>query len=260
MKKQLIRMSWLLAMGLGMLGLGASQTAAAKNSDCPKISPLFSNPCYDLWGWCDGIIPGAGFDFKWTHLSGKRDWKFAFPKYYPEGNLYFLARFHKYFSLELGYEQSVRRSKDVLFPQGGQFFGHNLSGFAYRRSTEIRLPHADLNYLLCLTDNLEFLGSVGVGDMLVKTKQQLLQNTANNADIANALLNLRLRHTAVFRARLGLQWLVTPCIGMRAMAGFDNSGHIHVRDSETFFRNNQILWRPFKEAVSGSIGLFVQYQ
>lgn len=240
-----------------LCGLGMIMSTALTAQEA-GVSPLLSNACYSLWGWCEDLRPGMGVDFKWTHLSGKRDWKREFPKYYPMGNAYFIARFHKYFSLELGYEHSARRSKGHAFTQGEQFFGYDLSGFAYQRTVKVSLPHADLNYLLPVIDRLTLLASLGVGDMSVKTQQVLVQSS--NSAVASAILNMQFRHTAVFRARLGLQWLFTPNFGMRVLAGFDNSGHTHAagKDIETFFRNNQIPYRPLKEAVSGSIGFFVQ--
>jgi hypothetical protein len=238
------RVKWvvLLAMGLPSWSLA---------------SELYA-PSVEGWGWFDGICPSIGAEMKYGGLNGKGNWRHEFPDNYPIGNLYLATRFHDFFAIEVGYEQSAIRRHTSSYGGNDSFFGNKLPAFSYERSAQMKGLHCDFNFLLCLHSNIEFLASVGVGNMSLKTKT--VSKVGPTAVLDTALFNSRLTRRGIARLRLGLVYHLRPNIGIRALVGVDGTSHFRVNGSEALtFRNAQISSKPFRDMPSISIGFFIKY-
>lgn len=240
-----------------LLAMGLPSIVLADEIYSPCATQLYS-PDIEGWGWFDGICPSAGIDLKYGGLNGKGNWRHEFPENYPIGNLYLTTRFHEFFAIEVGYEQSANRHHTSSYGSGDTFFDRSLTPFSYERRAELKTLHADFNFLVCLQPNLEFLASIGAGNANLKSRA--ISKIASTGLIENTILNTQLTRRTIARVRFGLVYHLKSNIGIRALVGMDGTSHLRISGKEaTTFRNMGLTRKPFKDMPSVSIGFFVKY-
>jgi len=206
----------------------------------------------------DDFVPFIGVDYKQLWVRGNGDYRNAFPKTYPGGTIYVGSKFTDCFGAELGYSFSTRKKHDWTDPD----FSSVSIASARVRFTSF---HLDINGYIPLDNCWELIGSVGVASM--KPKVNFSANTSAAAGLTAAQIDginsINGKSKAVFRVGVGAQYLVTEMVGIRAMVRWENTHRLTVSGNQNFgnfmtagFINTT---RPFKDAISLAVGLFVRF-
>jgi hypothetical protein len=131
----------------GITVLGALAGVTAANADM---------------GYC--WEPYVGLEYKYQIMKGKDDWSKVLPKNFHNLGIFVGDRFMKNVGVELGYERSLRKTKDASFAVTDTFFGGN-PGAATTTSAKVRLSsfHLDLmGYMPLGDDDFELIGTIGL--------------------------------------------------------------------------------------------------
>ena len=195
----------------------------------------------------DDVRPYVGLDYYQAWMKGAKatgsspanstfDFAKQAPKSYPGLAAYVGAKFTDFFGMELGTDWSFRKKKSITDN------GSNIKTEVKRRGM-----HADLVGFFPLNDCVDILGSVGLGWVKAKTTQ-----TGASAATAETYKN---KGKTVARLGLGVSYMVTDMIGLRARAGWENTRRLKLQDNtppiDTF--------KPFKDTMSLSLGAFVRW-
>jgi len=219
--------------------------------------------------WFEGFAPYLGVDAKWQNTQGKSDWKKVIPKNYWGGTVYVGSRFDNCWGLEFGFTETQRKSKTHSFAAGENFFGNGDTGGAVTRvRNRFHNWHLDVNGYWPVDDCWELIGSIGFGWM--KPKVSVAVNNLGNGATGffpldgAALATTHGKARGVFRVGAGAQYMATDCLGLRAIARWENTSTLRVdgnygnRDPNSTI-NYSALKKMFKDTYSVAFGAFWKF-
>lgn len=169
------------------------------------------------------LQPYAGADAQFRFMSFREGFGAKnFRNRYPQGNLYVGLKFCDYLGIEGGYFASADMTRQSFFTRGEQNIAVSSSGLMNGFGTSrIQGWHinavgfAPLSETYCLTA----LAYIGVSQSKLTARYFI-------ADINGLEFNETLNFTqskTILRAGLGLQHMITDCIGVRGLVGWDDT-------------------------------------
>ncbi|MDB6096580.1 MAG: hypothetical protein JWM09_858 [Francisellaceae bacterium] len=191
---------------------------------------------------CEETNPYMGAEFQSTWMKGKTSWKPFLNKTYPGVNLLVGSRFHQNAGVELGYDWSKRKTQNTLLS----------TGQTLNSRVRISGAHLDVNGYLPVMENLELLGSLGVG--FIKPKFNL--STDRTGTVSVSAVGGKTK--AVARLGLGLQGMVNEKVGLRATVRYLGTSRLRVSHPEQLAALG-VSNKPFKDATALNLGAFVKF-
>lgn len=217
----------------------------------------------------------AGIDYILTGVKPKGEWNNIFVTTDPGPGLFFGWRwcgpFALNYGLEFGYDWSVEKGRSVVIPNGATFLGvRNTSGVAVTATGKVRFKSGYMDakvYIPVLLDPCmqcffpEFVLAVGVASSKAAMTVRAVPNgTPTGPNPLTPQLNNIIGATqSTVRAGLGFQGMVWGCLGLRAMAHWENYSRLRAGRSqglETSPGNRKI----FNDGVSLSLGAYITFQ
>jgi len=210
----------------------------------------------------DDISPLIGVDYYHAWTKGKNDYSQVFPKSYPGFTVYLGAKFCEYWGLELGFDSSGRKKKDFTLASGTSFFNGTTGTAPIVGQTKIRRQggHLDVIGYLPLVDCLELTGSLGYGWVKpqITTAVSSQAGDGTGSALATALNSLRGKGKSVFRIGVGLSYMVTDMVGLRAKVGWETTSSLRVEGNQSF-SNLGFSNKGFKSSTTLNVGAFVKF-
>ena len=210
--------------------------------------------------------PYIGADYYQAWMKPKGDYNQLLPKDFPGATLYVGTRFHESFGVELGYDWSARKKKDISIASGTSQFGSTVgANQSLTGTTKVRRSggHLDLVGFLPVADCFDLIGSVGFGWVQTKittnvvTPGTAVNNAATN-NRASAVSSLSGKGRGVFRVGVGASYMVTDMVGLRGKLGWESTSSLRINGNQNFtalsFQN-----KPYKGTTSLSLGAFVKF-
>lgn len=242
---------------------------------------LMSSGCHALEGTYN-IDVYVGAEPKIRRMEFKRNFGnnvFQDP-FYTSINLFAGCKLNEYFGIEAGYELSDTKINSKYAHKGLHLFGNKLlesvhgldsiTNFLHARS-KISGSNVNLMTFIPLNNAKSFslIGSVGFGYIRSKTTCDLFEVGEKNIDLDDVthVPVQRFAHNKsryknqvfTIRFRTGLQYLTDCNLGIRALAGWENTHKIKIRgkDRDSGQRLNEHA--NLKDSISYSIGFFVPF-
>ncbi len=217
----------------GLLAL--SSNAAAKSYETMQGRNLFT----------------LGFDVTDQYAKIGNSWnKITYPN--KIGAQFYLAyRATKTFAFELGYNWTDSKPRSLVLNPGETAFGAN-SILAQTIVGKVRLKdtYIDVYAHKKLAQCIE--GKLGIGVGWVRQTIKFFPSPVNiNDPVQQALVNINGRTTTTFRINAGLQALLMPRIGVRALIGYQTLNSIDVDGT-----NPNTSPKMFGNAIWGAVGVY----
>lgn len=215
----------------------------------------------DMMDW--EFRPFVGVDFlqAWTSPKGnvspvRNDSisaKSAFRSSFPGATVYVGSKFSECFGIELGWDSSVSGKKKTAASSNNTVIP---GGYNYTAKIRREGMHADLIGFLPMDHCWELFGSVGIGSIKMKLKDQVL--TANTpagtaALAANSQVPFTTKRHSVFRAGVGANYMFTEMFGARLKLGYEGTSNLHLKYS------NGTSVKAFKDSTTLAVGLFARW-
>jgi hypothetical protein len=207
--------------------------------------------------WGD-VFPFMGFDYYQVFMKGNRDWGSTFPKSYPGATLYIGTKFHENFGLEIGADWSAKKSQKDNYLQS-TFMKNQTNPTGLSTSTNLKRngAHLDLITYLPIVDSLELTGHIGVG--WVHPKVEIATNFgSSSSQMASALVTTTGKTKALVRLAIGLNYMVTEMVGIRAKLGWENSSALRLSGNSSF-NTLGFNTKGFKDSKTAAVGMFVKF-
>lgn len=229
--------------------------------------------------WLDAY---AGIDAQLRHMPFQKHFGGNVLKHrYPQGNVFAGVKFNEYVGVEAGYEFSKKQRSTKTHPVGDVVFGQpitpaEISPFSItntsksRASSKIRGFNLNLvGYLpiLCIEYNTQLIGSIGLAALKSRSRNTLTRTEVDQiffdpitgdpidgteTNITSTTTSFK-KHKTVFKFSAGIQKMLTPCIGVRALVSRENSSKIKARGS----RNTSIA--KLKHSSIYGVGVFTAF-
>ena len=201
------------------------------------------------------LVPYVGADAKWNNMDFKRSaGGNVLPKNYPQGNLFGGVRFNECVAVEVGYETTTKRYRTAAVPADAEFFGLiTVSPLSTKTKTKISGFHANIVGFYPVMEEycLSLFGSIGLANL--KLRSHLDFTAPPEPDILEANFSKR---KVVPRITLGVQHMLNGCLGIRAMAAWENtSAFKKVRTNDA----TALFMKP-KDSRSLGIGIFFNFK
>lgn len=194
-------------------------------------------------GMIDDVCPVVGIDYQHVWQKGKGTFGPFLPKSYPGFSAYIGTRWAENWGLELGFDHAGKKLRNALVSVGGV---SQTVGTSVRRIG----GHVDLAGYLPVADCLELMGTLGVGWVRAKTHVSS-KITSTGAAVSSA--NVPVKTKAVPRVRLGFNYMVTDCVGLRALAGWEGTSALRLKN-DVFGTK-----KAFKSSATVSAGAFFKF-
>lgn len=190
-----------------------------------------------------------GFNAQYLWVKPKVAYQSFFKKQHPGADILVGYKFNPYFSVEVGYGWTTREAKETNLIAGQQVLetvvldqNTNVAGkFRYRNT------HIDVNSYLPITNKLDGIVTVGVGFIRPNVKVTLSNSAAN---LNNYVSNMQGKTSAIFRAGIGFEGMITDAWGVRSMIRYENMARAKVRG--VTIAND----KPFKNGMSVGLGFY----
>lgn len=203
-----------------------------------------------------------GLDYYYVFMKNTAYWSQIYPNAYPSGNIYLGTQFHENFAIELGYFASVRQSKDWTLTKGQQFFNStNNSTFNGKGHIQRSGAYIDLIGVLAVAECTDLLAFAGAGWVQPKIEIRNLSISPGGAvPNSSAIAATSGRGRGVFRLAVGIRYLLTDIIGLRAKMGWESTSTLHVNgNGNPYFLQFGYNERAFKGSTTLSAGAFIMF-
>lgn len=241
----------------------------------------------------EDVCPYVGAEYEWSHMKGtgaNRVNAFQtagslgrfYPKSYSGANFFVGGRWCD-FGAEIGYTFTGKKSRTAHFGQAdvnnteildafeqvNDFsptnFGNLALNDALKTTVKLNGWHVDFNGYLPICDCWELIGSVGYE--WIKPKIRIVGTHASANVVAGqpsaAALNMHSSYKGLFRLGVGTQYMVTECIGLRAMVRWKNTEKLCADIVSQKLNPSAALvhvrFKPFKDTISLAAGAFVKF-
>lgn len=211
-------------------------------------------------GTFNEISPVIGVDYYQAWMKGKGDWSRLSTKSFPGVSVYVGARFCDNLGIEIGYDTSSRKSRAWTLPAGTSFFGQTVPAGGLTGSTKIRRSggHIDLIGYLPICECWDLTGHVGFGWVQPKINMTVAVPASPNTSIGSALTSISGKSKGVFRLGVGLSYMVTECVGLRAKVGWEGTNSLRVKGNSAFYGIGMNT-KGFKSSTTATVGAFVKF-
>ncbi len=207
------------------------------------LSGLLS--CFSAYAGDDDIgVPYAGINTQVRQIEFKGGYgSNIFAKRMPQAEIYGGFKINSYLGFELAYLRSLEAHKTAQNANLNNYFGIDLgslgvpSDFYERATASSRIDGGSVNVVgsLPVTEDLQFLGSLGIARLRVKLKYVPVGDNATGYTPAQTFDNTK--HYAAWRyvpqAKVGVQYMVSQAVGLKALLGWDGTSRFNLIPNRT---------------------------
>lgn len=219
------------------------------------VTTLFTTG-FAIADWLDDFVPIIGLDYYQAWMHSRNGWSHIYPKSYAGGTLYVGAMISPCFGFEVGYDSSVNKNRSWGLTNGR----NTLYG-----TTKIRRSGGHLDFLGFLPiDRYEcfnVFGSVGYG--YVTPKIAFTPNQFIGPEGRSRAFDLQAtsgKSGSVLRLGVGLNYMISSCIGVRAKIGFESTSTLRLKDNAAVSNAfSGLTQKAFKNSATFAMGSFVQF-
>lgn len=206
--------------------------------------------------WLDDFIPIIGLDYYQVLMKSRNGWSHIYPKSYAGGTLYIGGMISPCFGFEVGYDSSVNKNRSWGLSNGR----NTLDG-----TTKVRRfgGHLDLIGFLPIDryECFNAFGSVGYG--YVTPKIAFTPNHFTGPDGRSRAFDLQAtsgKGGSVLRLGLGVNYMISSCIGVRAKIGFESTSTLRLKDNAAVSNAfSSLTQKAFKNSATFAFGSFVRF-
>lgn len=198
----------------------------------------------------DDMTPFVGIDYQQRWMNGNSDWNKIFPGTYAGGSVYVGGRWDC-FAVELGYDFSGTRRRTFTFGPGQNFFNTSFAGATVQTNLQLNGGHIDLIGFVPVVNCLEMMGVIGIGYIYPRLQVNVVGGPFNGTTVSG-------RGTTVARLRFGGNYMVTPCVGIRLLVGWESTEYLRIRSGPIFTGTGASV-RGWKSSVTANAGIFVKF-
>lgn len=223
----------------------------------------------------EDVSPYLGGEYEWSTTSGRHtnpsvrglSHRHLHTKSHSGANFYVGGRMCN-FAAEVGYAFTNTKKRHHLVNTRNvstlnTFFDANLlPGDKIHGKTRLSGWHLDFNGYVPVCDCWELIGSVGYGWKRPNVDSHTVYAAPRATPLARRSNHAHASYKGMVRLGLGAQYMVTECVGFRAMARWINTEKLsvnlrHRHDNTVLARS--VALRPYKDTISLSAGLFVNF-
>ncbi len=238
---------------LSKLGLTTVLLSSSLLLGNTQAQAAYGDCCTPYW---DEVIPYIGVDYYQVWMHTKGDWNQLFGKTYPGGVIYVGAKFCDSFGVEFGGMWSARTGKTSPL---GTFFGTPaIPGMLVTTTITRAGGYGDFIGYVPMGNCFEVFGSAGYGVIQPKVTFSTNVTVNNNTPLNSALLSVRGKSRGVFRLGIGMTYLLTEMLGIRAKLGWEGTSQLRF-DGNQFFYNLGFSTRGFKGSTTLQGGFFLKF-
>lgn len=179
----------------------------------------------------DTVSPIVGVDYHHVWMKDANQYSGYLPKSYPGATAYLGARICECLGIELGQDWSTKKTKS----------GTDSTRVNFKEQVQRRATHLDLIGYLPIADCIELMGGLGVGYVYPKFHETYGGTSYTYKPKAT-----------VARVRVGGNYMLSECIGARALLGWESTSSVHFSYAGT-------KYKPFKDSVTAALGLFYKF-
>lgn len=198
----------------------------------------------------DDMTPFVGIDYQQRWMNGNADWNRIFPSSYSGGSVYVGGRWDC-FAVELGYDFSGARRRTITFGSGQPFFNSNFSGATVQSNLQLNGGHIDLIGFVPVVNCLEMMGVVGIGYIYPRLQVNIIGGPFSGVTVSG-------RGATVARLKFGGNYMVTPCVGVRLLVGWESTEYLRIRSGPIFAGTGASV-RGWRSSVTANAGVFVKF-
>ncbi len=198
----------------------------------------------------DDMSPFVGIDYQQRWMQGNSDWNKLFPGTFAGGSIYVGGRWDC-FAVELGYDFAGTRRKAYIFSPGETFFNTNFGAATVNTNLQLNGGHIDLIGFVPVVDCLEMMGVIGIGYIYPRLSASISSGPFAGATVSG-------RGTTVARLRFGGNYMVTQCVGVRLLVGWESTEYLRIRSAANFTSTGASA-KGWKSSVTASAGVFVKF-
>lgn len=227
-----------------------------------KVMPviLFAASSQAMAFGMDDVEPYVGIDFQNRHMDfHKNEGSQFFKKNSLQGDLFLGVKLHENFGVELGYEQSQRKKRNVSVNAGeanlgGTTFGANGT---YQSQSKVQGFHLDAVGFMpidSVAKDVTLFAKVGIAKLKAKLKRDLTSingNPTSSVDVFN-----QKDSKYVLRLAAGAQYLITPNVGVRGSVGFEKTSNLQPYFLTTTGQKRTVK---FKNSFIYGLGVFYKF-
>lgn len=232
--------------------------------ECP-MDYTFQRPFNCLWTDWTAFI---GVDYTWNHVKKYRAWERVLPNSAPGWNMYVGGRV-EYVGAELGYDVSIKRSRDLFLVAGEDFLGvqinrltegrvrHSLSLFGWYFDLKLYWPFWEDRLECCGFHSIDLVGTLGYA----VTKPRIHVTSTSILFRNEPPITLKARKKTALRAGIGFDAMLTDILGFRAMLRWSTLTNLRVQNNEDtrFFSHTIIHEKALKYKYAVSVGGFINF-
>lgn len=215
-------------------------------------TPVLARMCYPV---TVNLGPYLGFDLELRDMGFKQGYgDKVFEKQYPQANLFVGLMFNEFFGIELGYEKTLKRSRNSSFTGGDVVLGNiATSGTSGKFQSHGELYGPNINFMgvykPCEAYPLEIFGSIGGSYLTAKFDRNLFEFNDGPA----SLLRTFEQDKALWRIAIGLQYVIADCIGVRTSLKWENTSQMRLYTRELLANPPQIK---LKDSLIFGLGFY----
>lgn len=204
----------------------------------PIISIVFFSPtvfprtCYPVSLM---LSPYAGADLQYRNMGFKPGFgDNLFEKNYPQANFYVGAMLTEFLGVELGYESTVRKTRNSTLSSGSVSLGLPVPGTStsieFKSNSKVMGPHLDIVGVWCVGPEypLELFGTLGVSFLTVKFDRTGLSVNG----VATNVQRTFEQEKTIMRLTGGMQYAITDWFMVRGSLGWENTSQFKLFSKE----------------------------
>jgi len=177
-----------------------------------------------------------------------------------QGNLFLGLRLHENFGVELGYEQTQRKKREVTLLPGDQTLG-GVVGISQGFQTRAKLAgfHLDLMGFLPLEGYCKDLSLfAGIGVARLKAKLERTNVAVGGVQFPPVTQSFDEKNSKyVARLTAGAQYLLTENLGVRGILNYENTSRIQPQSTSP--DGTRVVKVKLKDSFSYGLGVFFKF-
>ncbi len=218
------------------------------------------------------LTPYIGADAQLRYLDFKRGFgDNLFKHNSPQGNAYVGLKFNQFVGIEMGYQATKKQRKSLYLTAGQVNLGtvvpqsmilknglsSQISPISYTTQEKTQGFHMNIVgfYPIFPEYGLELFGSVGITQLKTNFSRQTL-SVGGVPPLNSSILKFKKRKN-IFRANIGLQQMITDCIGFRGTVGWENTAKFNKITPHVVTPN--LTEVRLKNSIIYSLGLFRRF-
>jgi len=191
----------------------------------------------------------------------RRPWKSMFPRIDNAFNIYVGTRINGFFGIDFGYDGSQSREKAYLFSDLDIPFSgfppilYEQLGNASVIDLQLHALHLDFNFYWEVVRQLEVVFMFGAA--FLHTNMHIHHFNVDNGVWLELDGQSRAKYTGRFG--LGLQYNITPCLGVRTLVNWESTNRIEFQGNYDNPEHTFFIIKPYVKSTSFNVGFVYSF-